>query len=110
MPNAVDMRPNLPSARDQGIRPTCLAFAVSDAHMIATRRPEFLSSDYLHYHGARRATVSVNTGVGIGAIRDALRLDGQPEETSCPYSGTRSDSWIPPSVSSPIWRRDSRLK
>lgn len=105
--DAIDMRSDLPSARDQGARPTCLAFAMSDAHMISANRPGFLAPEYLHFHAARRASVSLNAGVGLESMRQALLLDGQPLEVECAYSETREDSWTPPSTFSAIWTRRS---
>lgn len=106
---AIDLRSRLPSARDQGARPTCLAFAVSDAHMVAGKRPGLLSPEYLHFHAARRANVVISAGVGLGSVRQALSLDGQPLEGECPYSDTRPESWVPPSQFSVIWTRNSKV-
>ena len=45
-----DLRGRFGPARDQGRRPTCLAFAMSDAHA-ATREPwAELCCEYLFYH------------------------------------------------------------
>ena len=107
--SSIDMRSQLPSARDQGRRPTCLAFAMSDAHMVAAKRPRLLAPDYVHYHAARRAGVSLNAGVGLGSMRDALLKDGQPFEDECPYASSRENSWSPPPKLSAIWTRASTL-
>jgi hypothetical protein len=104
---AIDMRSQFPNARDQGARPTCLAFAMSDAHMIAASRPGLLAPEYLHFHAARRASVSLNAAVGLTSTRDALENDGQPLENECPYAATREESWTPPSKFSAIWTRTS---
>jgi hypothetical protein len=84
---AIDMRSHFPSARDQGTRPTCLAFAISDAHMFVAKRPGLLAPEYLHFHAARRAMVSLNAGVGLVSMREALQFDGQPLEDECPVFG-----------------------
>jgi hypothetical protein len=104
---AVDMRSELPSARDQGDRPTCLAFALSDAHMVAARRSGLLAPDYLHFHAARRAGVGLNAGVDLGSALEALGTDGQPLEAECPYADNREESWTPPSEVSAVWTRAS---
>ena len=104
------MRSILPDARDQGARPTCLAFAVSDAHMLAARRNELLSPEYLHFHAARRSGVGLSAGVGVVRIREALSVEGQPSEMECPYSDARDESWVPPSGLTAIWTRGSRLR
>lgn len=107
MAHAVDVRSRLPGARDQGPRPTCLAFAMSDAHTLAAGHSDLLSADYLHFHAAKRAGVTPNKGVGFTTMRDALRLDGQPLESACPYSASRNEKWAPPADISPVWTRDS---
>jgi hypothetical protein len=109
MAHSIDMRGRLPGARNQGSRPTCLAFAMSDAHMVAAKRSELLSADYLHFHAARHAHVPLNDGVGLSNVVDALKTNGQPLEEECPYSDSRPDSWVPPSSVSAVWTRDSRL-
>jgi hypothetical protein len=106
---AIDMRSRLPGARDQGVRPTCLAFAVSDAHAAAAGSNELFSADYLHFFATKRANVSVNDGVGISAAREALELDGQPLESACPYAAPRPSGWTPTASIAPIWKRDSSL-
>jgi len=80
---------------------------MSDAHTLAAGNSDLLSADYLHFHAAKRAGVTPNKGVGYSTMREALRLDGQPRESDCPYSASRSDNWIPPPEISPVWTRDS---
>jgi Papain family cysteine protease len=108
IPDAIDLRAQLPGARDQGSRPTCLAFAVSDAHALAAVTRDLLSAEYLHFHATRRAGVPLNAGVGIEPTRDALRLNGQPLERECAYAVPRDDGWIPPQMTT-VWKRDSSL-
>jgi len=107
MNHFADMRSSLPRARDQGQRPTCLAFAVSDAHMLVTGQGGLLSPEYLHFHASKRAAVSLNEAVSVAQIREALRLDGQPLEVACPYSDRRNNSWKPPVQLASLWRHDS---
>lgn len=110
MATNIDLRHRLPVARDQGQRPTCLAFAVSDAHLVAGSRPGLLSADYLHYCAASRAKVTLNSGVSLARIQEALRLDGQPLESECPYSDARDASWKPSLPFVQVWRRDSTVQ
>src|SRR5688500_18931309 len=110
MTAAVDMRARLPGARDQGARPTCLAFAMSDAHTLVAQRTGLLSADYLHFHAAKRANVRLNEGVGLSSVRRALESDGQPLEEECPYSAARSDTWVAPSDLTAIWTRESAVR
>lgn len=94
-----DLRAEFGVARNQGPRPTCLAFAVSDAH--AALRPGWspLSCEFAFYHAQRRSGRSPQTGAVLDAMLAALRHDGQPAETEWPYlPATPSDlsSWAPP--------------
>lgn len=109
MAEAIDMRHEFPEARDQGVRPTCLAFAISDAHMFAADLPGLLAPEYLHFHAAQLAGVSQNAAVGVRSVRTALESEGQPLESECPYSDCRPESWTPPSGYSAIWTRRSGI-
>lgn len=82
---AQDLRPQFGSARDQGARPTCLAFATSDAH--AALRPGWtpLSCEFAYYHAQRRAGRPPTVGSSLAAMLDTLRADGQPAEADWPY-------------------------
>jgi hypothetical protein len=103
-----DLRPMFGTARDQGQRPTCLAFAASDAH--AALRPDWtpLSCEFAFYHAQRRSSSSPMQGATLGSMLDALRHDGQPAEAGWPYlTNLPSDhaDWLPPANVSPIFRR-----
>ena len=97
----IDLRLLLPEARDQGARPTCLSFAISDGHALLRADGHLLSTDFLHFHAARRLTRGMNEGVTLTAIREALREDGQPPDALCPYAAPRDSAWQPPSGLSP---------
>src|SRR6516225_3600145 len=92
-----DLRGQFGPARDQGQRPTCLAFATSDAHA-AVRDPTWaeLSCEYLFYHAAKREGVNHTSGVKIASIREALDQDGQPVEAGWPYLKVVPKNWKPP--------------
>lgn len=106
----VDLRPYLSAARDQGTRPTCLAFAMSDGHTVARMNNESLSTDYLHYHAARRLGVGMNAAVTAEAMVSALKEDGQPSEADCPYDEKRSDAWNAPTGLPALWRRATAVQ
>ena len=74
-------------ARNQHDRPTCLAFAMSDAHAHAKNfLPELLSPEYVFYHAAlRMPTNAYWGGASFNAMADALTAEGQPPEIDCPY-------------------------
>lgn len=85
----VDERCNLGElfgpARDQGARPTCLAFAASDLHAGMREAWTPLSCEFLFYHAQRRAGRPPTIGATVPATLDALRHDGQPHEEGWPY-------------------------
>lgn len=93
-----DLRGRLGPARDQGPRPTCLAFAASDLH--AAVRPGWtpLSCEAAFHHAQRRAGRPPSSGAGLGFMLDALREDGQPAEDDWPYVITppANDDWTTP--------------
>lgn len=103
-----DLRPLFGESRDQGPRPTCLAFAGSDAH--AALRPGWtpLSCEFAFYHAQRRGGRPPGRGVLLSAMLEALRNDGQPAEAGWPYlAATPSDvaSWMPPHNVGPLFGR-----
>ena len=98
-----DMRNLYGAARDQGLRPTCLCFATSDAHAVR-RTTSFaqLSVEYLYYMGVQRsAKPPSSNGVSVKSITLALDLDGQPLESSWAYLPALPNplsNWKPPVV------------
>ena len=95
-----DLRLLFGPARDQGARPTCLAFATSDAH--AALRPPWtpLSCEFAFYHAQRRAGRPPSTGASLGYMLAALEGDGQPVEADWPYLESlpaKLDDYGPPS-------------
>lgn len=103
-----DLRSELGAARNQGSRPTCLAFATSDAH--AALRPGWspLSCECAFYHAQRRGGRSPESGATVPDMLAALRYDGQPEESGWPYlSATPEDkaTWQPPATTGPLFGR-----
>lgn len=103
-----DLRHLLGPARDQGARPTCLAFAASDAHAALRDGWTPLSCEYAYYHAQQRSRRAPDQGATLSAILDALRLDGQPAEPGWPYldmvPGDVSQ-WMPPTVTGPCFGR-----
>ncbi len=103
-----DLRAELGAARNQGPRPTCLAFAVSDAH--AALRPGWspLSCEFAFYHAQRRAGRPPGSGAVLPAMLATLCGDGQPEERGWPYlaaAPTDSAAWVPPADVGPRFGR-----
>src|SRR5438105_14391048 len=94
---SVDLRPSFGPVRNQGPRPTCMAFAASDAHAGLRSGWAALSCEYAFYHAQRRAGRSPNKGALLSSMLDALCHDGQPEESGWPYlAATPTGSWTPP--------------
>ena len=107
-----DLRGLFGSARDQDPRPTCLAFAASDAH--AGARPGWaqLSVEWAYYHALQRDNARPHDGVRLGTMLATLREDGQPVEAVWPYIAscfTDIAGYCPPPTSNSSYRRDSTL-
>jgi hypothetical protein len=99
-------------ARDQGGRPTCLAFAMSDAHAATIDPWNPLSCEFLYFHAQRRVNKPPFTGATMPAIREAVELDGQPVESEWPYlNAVPRDlkKWAPPAKVGQLFRRSSDL-
>lgn len=107
-----DLRGSFGPVRDQGERPTCLAFATSDAH--AALRPPWipLSCEYAFYHAQRRAGRPPSTGATLAYMLEALHEDGQPHENAWPYLAalpSSLDDYGPPDVVTVFRRNGERI-
>jgi hypothetical protein len=105
-----DLRGRFGPARDQGARPTCLAFAMSDAHAAAIEPWNPLCCEYLFFHAKRRDNKPPHTGATMRAIREAVELEGQPVESAWPYlKAIPADlkQWAPPAEVGQLFRRSS---
>jgi hypothetical protein len=97
----IDLRHRFGLVRDQGRRPTCLAFAASDSHAGIRAGWEPLSCEFAFYNAQRRAGRSPTQGALLGAMLDTLRLDGQPVEEGWPYleaDAVQAATWLPPAT------------
>lgn len=109
-----DLSSQLGTVRDQGRRPTCVAFATSDLHA-AVREPAFsaLSVEYLYYHACKLISpFDPHTGVTLDQILKAVETDGQPEEVHWPYLPqlpTDLGTYRPPTIAGTIYRRRGQL-
>ena len=81
----IDLSPSFSPIRDQGQRPTCLAFAASSAHELALGRTEPLSVEALFFHCKRRDGLSAARGTTVAATADVLGTLGQCAEVLWPY-------------------------
>ena len=110
MASSVDLRSLFGPARS-GSRPTCLAFAASDAHAALRDGWVPLSCEYVFYHAQKRANRSSKQGALLSSMLEALRHDGQPSKSGWPYLQTPPSepaSWSPPSGVGPLFRRASQ--
>lgn len=107
-----DLRYMLGVARDQGARPTCIAFAASDTH--ASMRPGWrpLSCEYAFYHAVKQEAGHPDNGATLAAMLTALRDEGQPLEDAWPYSPAVPldlAKWKAPQITGTLFRRDSKI-
>lgn len=101
-----DLRPELEPVRNQGRRPTCLAFAASVVHRHAHRHDEELCVEWLYYHAVKRAGDGPDDGSTLDDTRAVLSEMGQPEESFWPYRDARPSraSWRPPGEAGSVLR------
>ena len=104
---SVDLRSVFGAARDQGVRPTCMAFAASDAHSAGRGDRQPLSCEYVFFHAQRRGNRRPNEGASLDSMLAALRLDGQPRECGWPYivGQVTQGEWQPPLEVGPLYGR-----
>lgn len=103
-----DLRSRLGAARDQGPRPTCLAFAASDLHGSVRPGWDPLSCESAFFNAQRRSGRPPTVGATLPSMIDALREDGQPVEAAWPYlaqTPQTSAAWQPPATESEVFRR-----
>jgi hypothetical protein len=105
----VDLRGNFGPVRDQNVRPTCLAFAASDAHAAVRAAWEPLSVEWAYYHALKREGGRLDEGATLGCMLEAIKFDGQPVESEWPYSRTPVTdikTWKPPTSVNRLFFRD----
>lgn len=106
-----DCRGAFGPARDQGSRPTCLAFAASDAHAARLGPWMPLSTEYLFFHCLKRSGGTPSNGASFKHLFEALEADGQPRETGWPYLDAIPhdlSKWAPPNDVGEVFRRFSQ--
>jgi hypothetical protein len=108
-----DLRAAFGPARNQGERPTCLVFALSDAHSAARGARDVLSAEHLYYHAVKRtAGGHPGKGVALPEACEALKVDGQSLESSWPYLAKLPSDlahWAPPATAVRLFRRGTQL-
>lgn len=109
---AADLRSRLGPVRDQGRRPTCLAFAASVVHRTAHQHPNELCPEWLYYHATRRDGLRPDQGSTIGATCAVIPSEGQPDEAFWPYQGqdAHPSPYRPPNGHPTVVRCDTGLR
>jgi hypothetical protein len=107
-----DLRSEFGPTRDQGPRPTCIAFAASDIH--AGVRPGWdpLSTEWAYYRAVCRDGGKPEDGATFDSMLKVVEVDGQPREVSWPYVTTPIvdvATWKPPNGVAPLYRRENNL-
>jgi len=104
-----DLQCRLPEVRDQGPRPTCLAFAVSDAHSAHRSTAEPFSVEYLFYHSVQLSHKDPRLGATVAHTRATLQARGQPVESDWPYAMVAPESllgaWNDPTTTQSCYKR-----
>lgn len=94
----IDKSEILGRARQQGMRPTCLAFAASDLNAFSHSTGQ-LSVEYVCHHSAKLAVDwEPSQGFTTAAVLDAIANPGQPAEDSYPYLVDEHDAPLRPPV------------
>lgn len=109
----VDLRGNFGPARDQNPRPTCMAFAGSDAHAAARTGWNPLSAEWAYYHALKRDGGLPHHGATLDAMLATIKSDGQPIEAEWPYIKvliTDVKLWRPPAPAKELFFRDHKIR
>ena len=106
-----DLRHNFGPIRDQHDRPTCLAFAASDAHAAVRSGWAPLSVEYMYYHAQHLSGLSSSQGCYLPDVLEVLKTKGQPVEQNWPYQTNASVSaaWTRPTDCGELYRRRGEL-
>lgn len=107
---ACDLRHLFGPARDQGPRPTCMAFAASDTHAAVRDGWEPLSCEFAYYQALKLGGGGPDEGATLEGVLQAIKTVGQPPEFVWPYlSQIPSDKsqWKPPVNAAQLYKRES---
>jgi hypothetical protein len=77
---------DLGEARDQGPRPTCLSFSLSEIHRAEIELSELLSPESLHRKATGRFKKPISHALTIQEATSSLNADGQTTEAAWPYN------------------------
>jgi Papain family cysteine protease len=110
-----DLRGNFGPARDQKQRPTCTAFAASDAHSVARGGVfEALSPEFAFFYAHKsKAIFDPTRGLSMEDIMGSISSIGQPLEDGWPYLDKLPDdlgSYTPPQQTHTLYKRDAVIE
>ncbi len=81
----VSIRAELPAVRDQGTRPTCLAFALTAAHGLLRPPPAYLELSEEMLHQNAKTIGRHSDAITLTSAENALASVGQCLLSLCPY-------------------------
>lgn len=109
-----DLRNLFGEIKDQGTRPTCMAFTATDCHSFARGRQEEFSTEYAFFHAVQRTLAKDRTmGIPFEIMSKVIWVDGQPKEQDWVYLKDLkpSDPWVVPGTIGNIFcRRSTKIK
>jgi predicted secreted protein len=82
-----DLSSQLGPTRDQGSRPTCLSFALSDCHRIKRASNDDLSPECIHSISSKEMGHSGDRAISLSSALHTLKGSGQTYEHEWPYGG-----------------------
>ncbi len=96
---AISIRSNLPPVRDQGPRPTCLAFAVTSVHgHLRQPTPPYVELSEEMLHQQAKLIGGHANGVILSSAEHALSTHGQCLLAMCPYQPSEGSHPVPASA------------
>lgn len=108
-----DLRHRFGAVQDQKARPTCLAFAFSDAHGSLHTPFRSLSVEYLFYNAVQLMPVrNPHAGINVDCASKSLKDSGQPTEDIWPYQinlPSNLNDWSPP-ANCTVYTRNSSVQ
>jgi len=82
-----DLSKQLGPARDQGARPTCLSFALSDCHRVRRGVSDDFSPECIHSISSEKMGHGGNQAISLSSALKTLVESGQTYEHEWPYGG-----------------------
>lgn len=95
----MDLSGQFGPARNQGQRPTCMAFTASDLNRATCGANGDLSAEFLYIcAGMLMPDWSIDAGIHASAAMEVIRTSGQPFEVDYPYQASHAVAATAPSV------------